>query len=168
MISAERETIVILDPPVSHVERRHGRSKPLTEILAHRKIKRRMLRQIIPRIGRTRKSIAETRPVINVAGEINAPRQRDVAAQVQRIALVVVERREFGEIAPGTVSPPMIVPAPSAIWFEYARCTCPRCAKRGDRSVTSHPRTSARETATGKKMLEAPMLLWSRKLTTLV
>src|ERR1700679_77336 len=65
MISAEREAIVILDAPVRHVERRHRRSKPLTEILAHRKIKRRMLRQVIPRIGRARKSIAEARPVIN-------------------------------------------------------------------------------------------------------
>src|SRR6202020_2141349 len=70
MISAERKTIVILDAPVRHVERRHRRSEPIAEILAHRKIERRVLRQVIPRIRRARKSIAETRPVINVAGEI--------------------------------------------------------------------------------------------------
>ena len=44
----------------------------------------------------------------------------------------------------------------------------PRCAKRGERSVSSQPRMRAWETVMGKKMLESPMLLWSRKFWTLV
>ena len=92
------------------------------------------------------------------------PGEVGVEADIQRIALVVVEievafcgRREVGK--PASNGAP-----PSADWLEYARCTCPRFHRRGERSVTSVPRMRAPSIVSGKKISEFPTLLWSKKL----
>ena len=55
-----------------------------------------MLRQILAGIWRARESVAESGAVVNVGGGIGAPREADVAAYVERVALVVIERSESG------------------------------------------------------------------------
>ena len=42
-------------------------------------------------------SVAEAGAVIDVGGSVGVPGQRDIAADVERVALVVVERAESGE-----------------------------------------------------------------------
>src|SRR5271166_4912992 len=55
-----------------------------------------MRRQIITRIGRARKSIAEAGAVVNVGGRVATPGKRDVPAHVERVALVMVQRTQAG------------------------------------------------------------------------
>ena len=52
-----------------------------------------MLRQIVAGIGLAGEGVVEARAVVNVGGGIGAPRESNVAAYVERVALVVVERR---------------------------------------------------------------------------
>ena len=68
----------------------------LSEIFAERQIDGGVLRQIVSEIRRAGESIAEARAVVNIGGGIGAPRQRDVAAHIERVALVMIERSEFG------------------------------------------------------------------------
>ena len=114
MEAAEGEAIVILHAAVGDVQRVQRGRDSFAEILAEREIERGVLGQIVAGIRLVRKGVAESRTVIDVRGNIGTPGKRDVAADVERVPLVMVERvlnrreREIGETT-------VMVPLPSAI-----------------------------------------------------
>ena len=55
-----------------------------------------MLRQIVARIRLAGETVAESGAVVNVGGGVGAPWEADVAADVERVALVMIERAESG------------------------------------------------------------------------
>src|ERR1035438_5035168 len=92
--SAEGNAVIEFYAPVGNVDGIQRSGKALAKIFSEGKIESCMLRQVIPGIRLSGKCIGETRPIVNVGGGVDAPRERDIAANIQRIALVVVERRE--------------------------------------------------------------------------
>ena len=65
-----------------------------------------MLRQIGSGIGVAGKRVGETGTVVDVGGSVGAPGQRHIGADVERVALVVIERTpgEIGKIRQATVN----------------------------------------------------------------
>ncbi len=95
--AAEGEAIVVLDAAIGNIQRGEGSGEALAEIFAERKIEGGVLRQIVAGIGLAGERVAEPRAVVNVGGSVGAPGESDVAADVERVALVVVERTTVRE-----------------------------------------------------------------------
>ena len=92
--TAEGLAVVELDAAVGDVESVERSRETLAEILAKRKIERGVLRQMVTRIRLVYECITEAGTVIDVGGRIGPPRKGDVAAEVERVALVVIECEE--------------------------------------------------------------------------
>src|SRR5580658_6619624 len=54
-----------------------------------------MARQIVSRVRLAGKAISEAGAIVDIRRGVSAPRERDVAAYVESVALVVIERRKF-------------------------------------------------------------------------
>ena len=50
--------------------------------------------QVCAGIGQARESVGEAGAVVDVGGSVAAPGKDDVAADVERVALIVIERRK--------------------------------------------------------------------------
>ena len=46
-------------------------------------------------VGRAGESVAEAGAVVNVGGSVGPPGERDVASEIQGVALVVIEGKEW-------------------------------------------------------------------------
>src|SRR5450631_2547207 len=90
--SAKRHAIVQFDAAVRYVDGVHGGGESLAEIFAERHIERGVLRQVRSGVGLTGKGIGETGTVVNVGRSVRTPRQGEIAADIERVALVMVER----------------------------------------------------------------------------
>ena len=108
MISAEGETVVVDHAAVGHVEGGYGSGEAFAEILAQGEIESGVAGEIVALVrpaGNAGFSIGEAGAVVNVGRSIGAPRESDVAAHIEGVALIVVEwaesgsEREIGEAA---------------------------------------------------------------------
>src|SRR3984957_11342908 len=88
--------VIELHPPVRDVDRVQRGRIELAKVFAEREIECRMPRQIPARIGRAGKGIAEPRPIVNISRDIRPPWKRHVGANVQGIALIMIERAKPG------------------------------------------------------------------------
>ena len=92
--SSKGDAVVEFDTAIGDVKSIHGGREALTKIFAQRQIERCMAGEIAAGIGLARESISEAGAVVDVGGGIRAPRERDIGADVERVALVVIERAE--------------------------------------------------------------------------
>lgn len=92
--ASEGLAVVEVDSAVSHVQSVQRRGESLAEVLTDRKVKRGVLRQVVPRIWVPRKRIAEARAVVDVGGGKRAPRKSEIAAKIESISLIVIKREE--------------------------------------------------------------------------
>ena len=98
MESSIGHAVVVNHAAIGYVESGHGSREVLREIFAHGEIESRVTGQILAGVGPAGNallSVVESGAVVNVSGNIGAPRKVDVAAHVERVALVVVERAEI-------------------------------------------------------------------------
>src|SRR6202451_1702726 len=93
--AAKGEAIVIFHAAIGNIERGERRGNSLAEILAQRDIERRVLRQVVAWRGLAGKGVAEARAVINVGGSVRMSGEGNIAANIERVALVVIERSEL-------------------------------------------------------------------------
>jgi hypothetical protein len=91
METAEGLAVVKIDPAIGHIQRVQRCGDPLAEILAEGKIEGCVLRQVVPRIRGARICVTEAGAVVNIRRGIGSPRKIDYAAEVESIALVVIE-----------------------------------------------------------------------------
>ncbi len=94
--SSEGNAVIEFDTAVGYVHGVQRSGKALAEIFADGKIEGGVLRQIGAGIRLAWESVAEAGAVVDVGGGVGAPRERDVAAHVEGVALVVIERRQAG------------------------------------------------------------------------
>jgi hypothetical protein len=94
--TAESLAIVEIHPTVRNVQDVQRRGESLAKILAYGEIKGCVLRQVVSPIGLSRKGVAEAGTVIQVRGSKRSPRKSDIAAKIERISLIVIEREEIG------------------------------------------------------------------------
>ena len=92
--ATESLAVVEIHPAVGHIQGIQRRGKALTEVFANREIERGVLRQVVPRIWLPRKGIAEASAVVDIGGSKRTPRQSDVAAKIESVSLIVIEREE--------------------------------------------------------------------------
>ncbi len=90
--SSERQAVVNQQVAIGDVERVQRNGKSLAEVLSEREINLRVAGQVsagMLRIGRT---IREARAVVDIRRNVTLPRKLRVEADVERIALVMIER----------------------------------------------------------------------------
>src|SRR6266567_6182412 len=106
--SPEGDAVVEFDAAVRYIDGVYGGGDALAEILSQSEVERGVLGQIISGIRLAGESIRETGAVINIGGSVGAPRQSGVPAEVERIALVVIERApgERGKIGESAIDGP--------------------------------------------------------------
>src|SRR2546427_5163693 len=103
--AAEGEAVVEQHATVGNVEGLEIDGKALPKFLAKRKIKSGVRREVLAGILRSLVLVGEAGCVGNVGRGIGMPRQGELAAKVQRVALIVVEQaataaeREISEAA---------------------------------------------------------------------
>src|ERR1700687_3699556 len=90
--AAKGEAVVDQQVAVGDVQRTQRRGESFSKRLAHGKIERSVRRQIIGR----RISVLEAGTVVHISGQVCRSRQLDVKADVQRVPLVVIERKVVG------------------------------------------------------------------------
>src|SRR5271168_2146087 len=91
--ASERETVIEEHAAVGDVDPLHVDGETFPKALADSKIKRRVRLEVV--IGvRRRIAIGEAGSVVDVCGNVAAPGQRVLPAEVQRVALVVIEQAE--------------------------------------------------------------------------
>ena len=94
METAEGLAVIEIHPPVGHIQSIHRRREALPEILAQRKIERRVPRQMPLGEWSAHEGVTESRAVIDVGGDVGAPRQRNVRSDIERVGLIVIESEE--------------------------------------------------------------------------
>jgi len=90
---SEGLAVIEIHPAIGHIRGVQRCGEPVAEILAKRKIEGRVLRQMVSRIRRPRKGIAETGAIVNIGGSSGFPWKNDFTAEVESIALVVIESK---------------------------------------------------------------------------
>ena len=98
METAKRLTVIELHSTIGHVHGVQRQGESLAEVLANGEIEGCVLRQVGPWIRQPGKGIAETGAVVDVGGSKRPPRKSDVAAKVESISLVVIEREEVTRV----------------------------------------------------------------------
>ena len=95
MEAAEGEAVVEQGAAVLKVGCADRRTEFVAERLADRQIDAGVVGQVRVRVrrGRVRIAVDEAGAVVDVGGSISLPRQRRVEADVERVALIVVDRR---------------------------------------------------------------------------
>jgi hypothetical protein len=96
MEATEGLAVVEVDSAVGHVQDIQRCGESLAKILTDREIEGCVLRQVVPWIWLPRKGIAEARAVVDVGGSERTPGNTDVAAKIESVSLVVIERKEVG------------------------------------------------------------------------
>src|SRR5258708_7826601 len=91
--AAERLAVVKIHPAIRDIQGVQGCRESVVEILAEGEIEVRVVGQMVSGIRRVRKGIAEAGAVVTIRGEKRPPRKIDFTAEVEGIALVVVERK---------------------------------------------------------------------------
>ena len=94
--ATESLAVVEIHTTVGHIQSVQRRGESLAKILAYGEIKGCVLRQVVSGIGLSRKGVAEAGTVIQVRGSKRSPRKSDIAAKIERISLIVIEREEIG------------------------------------------------------------------------
>ena len=94
--AAEGETVVVFEAVVGYVEGGEGGGDALAEVLAQGEIEGGVRREVVAEIGLAGEGVGEAGAVGNVGGGVGAPGEGDVSADVEGVALVVVERGESG------------------------------------------------------------------------
>src|ERR1700676_1114708 len=89
--TAEGLAVVEIHAAVGHIQGVQRCGESVAEILAEGKIEGCVLRQVVPGIRRVRKGVAEAGAIVNVRGGKRSPWKCDLAADVESIALVVIE-----------------------------------------------------------------------------
>src|SRR5580704_2082646 len=90
--AAEGDAVIEFHAAICDVYRVQGSGEALAEIFAKRKIEGGVLRQIVAGIGLGGECVAESGAVVNIGGSVGMPGKCNVAAEVERVALVVIER----------------------------------------------------------------------------
>src|ERR1700740_1535236 len=96
MEAAESDAVIKFDAAIGDVDGVQRRGKAFAEIFAERKIESRVPGQISAGIRLTGKCIGESGAVINIGGSVGVPGKSNIAAEVEGVALIVIERRESG------------------------------------------------------------------------
>src|SRR5579862_8933202 len=94
--AAEGKAIVEFNPPVRHIQGVHGSRETLAEVFPQRQIERGVGRQVAAGVGLAGKAIGKARPVVNVGGGKAAPGKGDITANVECVALIMVQGTELG------------------------------------------------------------------------
>ena len=94
--TAECLAIVEVHAAVGHIQGIQRSGESLTEVLTDREIESCVLRQVVPWIWLPWKGIAEARAVVDVSGSKRPPGKADVPANVEGVALVVIEGTQAG------------------------------------------------------------------------
>src|ERR1700740_2389291 len=92
MRSAKCKTVIQQHAPISDIDSLYVDRESLPKTLPQRQIKRRMTRQMVAGILRRRRAVRESRSVIHVGRRIGMPRQVVLSAEMQRVALVVIQQ----------------------------------------------------------------------------
>src|SRR5260370_32294821 len=103
METSERLAVVEVHAAVSHVQGIQRSRDALSEVLANRKVERGVLRQMVAGIGLVHECVTEAGSIIDVGGSKRPPRKTDVPANIEGVALVVIEvkeRRRRGQMLP--------------------------------------------------------------------
>ena len=91
MEAAERLAVVKIHPAIRDIQNMQRCGESVAEILADGEIEACVLRQMIAWVGGARKGVAEAGAIVNVRGGKRSPWKCDLAADVESIALVVIE-----------------------------------------------------------------------------
>lgn len=94
--ATEGQAVVQFKPAIGQVESGHGGRPAFSEALAQGQIKGGVPGRIGAGIGLSRNAVREARALVNIGRSPGAPRQIHVAAEVERIALIVIEGSERG------------------------------------------------------------------------
>ena len=89
--TSESLAVIKFHPAIGHIQGVQRCGESVAEILAKGKIEGRVLRQVVPWIWGPRKGVAEAGAVVNIGGGVGLPWQSDFAAEVECIALVVIQ-----------------------------------------------------------------------------
>ena len=92
--TAEGLTVVEIHSPIGQIQRVQRCGELVAEILAEGKIDSCVLRQVVPGIRLSRKGITEAGAIVNISRGIGSPCKNDVATDVERVALIVIEGKE--------------------------------------------------------------------------
>jgi len=92
--SAESLAVVEFDPTVRDIHRVERGGESLSEVLPDRKVESCVLREVVAGIRLSGKRIAEARAVVDVRGGVGMPGQGYIAANIESVALVVIQRKE--------------------------------------------------------------------------
>ena len=93
--TAEGLAIVEIHTAIGHIQSVQRCGESVAEILPEGKIEGCVLRQVGSGIWGVRKGVAEAGAVVDVCGGKGSPRKIDFAAEVESIALVVIERKQW-------------------------------------------------------------------------
>ena len=91
--SAEGDAVIEFNAAVGNVDGIQRSRKALAEIFAQREIESCVLRQIVAGVRLAGKRVTEAGTIVDVRGGVGVPGKSDVAAEVEGVALVVIERR---------------------------------------------------------------------------
>src|SRR5712691_6031904 len=94
MKASEGLAVVEVHAAVGHVQGIQRCGDALAEVLTDREIESCVLRQVITGIGLVNESVTEAGAVIDVGGSERPPRKADIPANVEGVALVVIEGKE--------------------------------------------------------------------------
>jgi hypothetical protein len=113
--AAEGQAVVGEQVRVGDVQARDRHRQVPADVAAHSQVEHRVTRQV----ARPREAVGQSGIERQVGTDEELPRQVRVVPEIQRVALIVVER-DGGkpQAVPGTTSPPVIGPKQSAVWFE--------------------------------------------------
>src|ERR1700730_16200334 len=102
--SAKRETIVEQNAAVGHIDALDVDGVPFAEAFSNEEVERGVRLEMVARNGGI--PVGESRSVVDVRGSVDPPRQSVQSADMQRIALVVIEQLESvtkGEVGEAAV-----------------------------------------------------------------
>ena len=91
--SSKRQAVVEQHAAIRHIQRGQGNPVFLAKTFPERNIKRRVLRQIVPRILRVGHPVVESRAVVHIRRSEHLPGKSCIETQVQSVSLIVVHRR---------------------------------------------------------------------------
>lgn len=92
MRAAEGEAVVEQHPAIGDVEGLQIDGKALAELLAEREVKRSVRLEMIAGGHRRLIAVGEARGVGDIGGGRNTPRERELAGDVEGVALIVVQQ----------------------------------------------------------------------------
>jgi hypothetical protein len=92
--TSEGLAVVEVHAAVGYVQGIQRCGDALAEVLANRNVERGVLRQMVAGIGLVNECVTEAGAIIDVGGCVGAPGKGDVAANVQSVALVVIEGKK--------------------------------------------------------------------------